>query len=434
MGDCIMKTETLQKKFDSKKLPIIMQLYEDMSQGNSHHREIDKSMLHQDNRSKNAREDYISYQQSQNHYYQSNGNPQYQEPIHHPEPSQNQEPIKDDAQHLMHDHEQHQLLNNQDARYPHYESQDSQEDPFYGFRFEKLDHHIPSKPTPSQAQQVHHHHQPLAQSQPPLHYQQDFHQNHSVRHEAYDQSKYSNSSETPGKRMLSYSGSESSISMLRPPTKSRKKGVGDARWSKRFTWPEDLHANFVSAIFDVGLKHASPTFFLEHASEKFGDEQINMDDVKPYLQRYRYHQPKSQRDFLDNFTRRKDNLVGANDAKSHVPLAGATAAYLSYIIALKEKSGSLTVSCENTMKNESSSMNRTIQDLPTIEEINLSSLVNSRGELILPRLTDEEKRSSVGTTMGYFLGLFLSLKEQISKERETKVKVGTVSSETPKED
>jgi hypothetical protein len=48
-------------------------------------------------------------------------------------------------------------------------------------------------------------------------------------------------------------------------SKVRKKGHNtDGRWSKRFTWPDDLHRDFVSAIFDVGLKHSSPSSILEH--------------------------------------------------------------------------------------------------------------------------------------------------------------------------
>lgn len=43
-------------------------------------------------------------------------------------------------------------------------------------------------------------------------------------------------------------------------SKVRRKGKDtDGRWSKRFTWPEDLHRDFVSAIFDVGLKQSSPS-------------------------------------------------------------------------------------------------------------------------------------------------------------------------------
>lgn len=41
--------------------------------------------------------------------------------------------------------------------------------------------------------------------------------------------------------------------------RSKNKKDLNGRWSKRFTWPDELHRDFVAAIFDVGLKHSSPS-------------------------------------------------------------------------------------------------------------------------------------------------------------------------------
>lgn len=68
--------------------------------------------------------------------------------------------------------------------------------------------------------------------------------------------------------------------------KSRKKAKEtDGRWSKRFTWPDELHRDFVSAVFDVGLKHSSPSTILEHMPKH---PQITSERIKSHLQKFRY--------------------------------------------------------------------------------------------------------------------------------------------------
>ena len=82
-------------------------------------------------------------------------------------------------------------------------------------------------------------------------------------------------------------------------SKVRKKGQNsDGRWSKRFTWPDDLHRDFVSAIFDVGLKHSSPSSILEHMPK---NEQITSERIKSHLQKYRVHRNKSKKEFMSSY-------------------------------------------------------------------------------------------------------------------------------------
>jgi SHAQKYF class myb-like DNA-binding protein len=79
------------------------------------------------------------------------------------------------------------------------------------------------------------------------------------------------------------------------PAKLVRRGNSDGRWSKRFTWPDELHRDFVSAVFDVGLKHSSPSAILSQMPEHEG---ITTERIKSHLQKYRVHRAKSKSEFM----------------------------------------------------------------------------------------------------------------------------------------
>lgn len=198
-------------------------------------------------------------------------------------------------------------------------------------------------------------------------------------------------------------------------TKSRKKGAGDSRWSKRFTWPDALHRDFVSAIFDVGLKHASPSAILENMTP---NEQITSERIKSHLQKYRLHRPKSKREFIESYDLalarlKRNDAVGshtnqnAGDQNKKLSL-GEVAAHLSFTSMSLDISG-IGFPPNSDLTGEVPSSH--IHGIPTIPH---------QGGLRLPQLSDEEKRSPLGASMGYLLGLFVSLTQQISLQRSMK--------------
>jgi SHAQKYF class myb-like DNA-binding protein len=87
--------------------------------------------------------------------------------------------------------------------------------------------------------------------------------------------------------------------------KGRKKGTSDDRWGKRFIWPDDLHSDFVSAIFDIGLKQSSPSIIFETMVDKKG---ITLADIKNHLQKYQLFRSKSKQGFQPNL----DQSIGTN--------------------------------------------------------------------------------------------------------------------------
>jgi SHAQKYF class myb-like DNA-binding protein len=181
--------------------------------------------------------------------------------------------------------------------------------------------------------------------------------------------------------------------------KGRKKSkASDGRWSKRFTWPDDLHRDFVSAIFDVGLKHSSPSTIMEHMPKH---EQITTERIKSHLQKYRMHRVKSKKEFISSYeaSLRGYQENGMDCVKSLT--GGDTAAQLTYM----EISG-VVPSAPPTVPTKVE---------PPEQEQNRSPQQNE--VLMLPQLTEAEKVSPMGAALGHLMGLFLSLKQELVAQR-----------------
>jgi len=181
----------------------------------------------------------------------------------------------------------------------------------------------------------------------------------------------------------------------------RKKAAGaDGRWSKRFAWPDELHRDFVSAVFDVGLKHSSPSAVLEQMPTH---EQITTERIKSHLQKYRLHRQKSKKEFMSSFESTMLKIkAGENDYDPTTLNCGEVAAHLAHT-AMNEK------------------------DVPGLDS---TSLVQG-GILQLPQLTEDEKQSPVGASMGYLMGLFFSLKQQLHAQRYAQGQISDGSAITP---
>ena len=194
-------------------------------------------------------------------------------------------------------------------------------------------------------------------------------------------------------------GSSSSLSAT---TKSRKKSGGsDGRWSKRFTWPDELHRDFVAAIFEVGLKHSSPSTILEHM-KKHSD--VTPERVKSHLQKYRLHRQKSKTEFMSNY----DSTLGK--IKS-----GEMDSYDIGSMNCAEVAAHLS----HSTSNEHSASANTKEQLYADPNIKLSVGGSKDSVLQLPQLTDEEKKSPLGASMGYLMGLFFALRQQLMNQRAT---------------
>jgi SHAQKYF class myb-like DNA-binding protein len=194
----------------------------------------------------------------------------------------------------------------------------------------------------------------------------------------------------------------------RGSSKNRKKGAdSDGRWSKRFTWPDDLHRDFVSAIFDVGLKHASPSAILDHMPKH---EPVTSERIKSHLQKYRLHRSKAKQEFMTCYDSSMKKFQAGGLEGQKVLSSGEVAAHASYT-TLTGTTESPTAGEEQQQAEKPCS--------PATEEAKPKPVQQEepQGALMLPKLSEEEKRSPIGTSLGYLLGLFFSIRSQLMAER-----------------
>lgn len=185
------------------------------------------------------------------------------------------------------------------------------------------------------------------------------------------------------------SDAEKSVNSSEDGKRKKKTAQSDDRWSKRFSWPDELHRDFVAAIFDVGLKHSSPSAIMEHMPK---NELITTERIKSHLQKYRLHRLKSKKEFMGCYESSIEKFKsGTFDNDPQTLKSAEVAAHLSY---------------------------NSITDSEEPEDLYRDTLLQG-GVLQLPILTEDEKKSPVGASMGYMLGLFFSLKQQLYSLRST---------------
>jgi SHAQKYF class myb-like DNA-binding protein len=195
------------------------------------------------------------------------------------------------------------------------------------------------------------------------------------------------------------------------PAKARRKASKDTdgRWSKRFSWPDDLHRDFVAAIFDVGLKHASPGTILEHMPPH---EQITSERVKSHLQKYRLHRIKSKKDFLASYDACLTNIQQEGGSSGVRFMSGGdVAAYVVHSALHEKDSSAVSPTNKPAALRGPATVEREEQNADHPKKANLQDI------LTLPRLTEAEKQSPLGASIGYLMGLFFSLKQQVMAQR-----------------
>lgn len=201
-----------------------------------------------------------------------------------------------------------------------------------------------------------------------------------------------------------------------PMRKKGKSSNSDNRWSKRFTWPDELHRDFVSAIFDVGLKHASPSALMEFMHP---NPEITSERVKSHLQKYRLNREKSRKEFmtnydsaLDGFQKRFEQLRNGedeDDAEGAGSLScGEVAAHCTH--------ASLTELRDDDGK-ELSQRSSPAHGITSTYASQISTDGEGSGILQLPMLTSQEEDSPIGQAFGYLGGLYQALSQQLEEIR-----------------
>lgn len=103
-------------------------------------------------------------------------------------------------------------------------------------------------------------------------------------------------------------------------------GNGKDSQRRRFVWSEPLHQDFVAAVFDIGLKCASPKLLLEMMPIVDG---LTSEHIKSHLQKCRLHRQRSRQEFLKSYGYLTDleggKGLGGGSAAAAIKAAAAAA-------------------------------------------------------------------------------------------------------------
>lgn len=88
-------------------------------------------------------------------------------------------------------------------------------------------------------------------------------------------------------------------------------------------WAEDYHRDFVSAIFEVGLKHSSPTAILEHMAR---NDNLTVERVKSRLQKFRLKRDESKQEFMHSYEENVARFKSEADEAAAAAAAGGEGA------------------------------------------------------------------------------------------------------------
>jgi SHAQKYF class myb-like DNA-binding protein len=181
-------------------------------------------------------------------------------------------------------------------------------------------------------------------------------------------------------------------------------------------WPLSLHRSLVEAIYEVGLKHASPAVLMEQM--QFLTESVTSERVKSHLQKYRNNKEKNKEEFMKQYD---NGLLSAQTETAIVPgpldryHGGERAAYLTYLVLQEER-------------------RKAAPDFAQSDPLTASTTTTTTGItphndqiLSFPTLTEEEQKTPLGGAIRQVVGLFHPLAQYVWSERIKK----TTASATP---
>jgi SHAQKYF class myb-like DNA-binding protein len=186
-------------------------------------------------------------------------------------------------------------------------------------------------------------------------------------------------------------------------------------------WPEELHRCFVSAIFDCGLLNVSPSLVLAHMTNP--PASVSSERVKSHLQKYRKKKEISKAAFMadyDAFMRTAKSVSGADGNANNMlippamlmnmmdglPSGGDVAAFLT-LATMAE--GNTDANCQID------------EQLPPIGSLAKDAPDYSKdyacARVPYPKLSEEEKRSPLGISVAYVMGLLSVMVQHMVQER-----------------
>ena len=224
---------------------------------------------------------------------------------------------------------------------------------------------------------------------------------------------------------------------------SSKRGMQQHQRGEGQCWSEADHRDFVAAIFEIGLKHSSPSALLEHMVE---NEDLTVERVKSRLQKFRLKREESRAEFMSSYDETMARYKSDEAVSGTVPTYGGVrnqsaepAAFLTRA-TIAEGSGqplpfnpephgngaagaaSSSVVGRNSAAS-ATSMQRYGRKIPvTALSGSVAASMIEQGEvggapLRLPELTEDELHTPIGQSFSHLMGLFASLKDNLLQQR-----------------
>ncbi len=182
-------------------------------------------------------------------------------------------------------------------------------------------------------------------------------------------------------------------------------------------WGQELHRDFVSAIFDTGVAHCSPSIIM--ANMQFHPQEATSERVKSHLQKFRQSRSKEKEKILKDYDKFLAKLEDSQDSSSPATVfdgmicldGGQSAALLSHLV-LKE---------EHVDAASSSSSSSSSAPFDILEHAFTHTIPNQSGypsaRLPFPELSEYEKSSPLGTSLMLTMGLLGHMEEYLTSKR-----------------
>jgi hypothetical protein len=173
---------------------------------------------------------------------------------------------------------------------------------------------------------------------------------------------------------------------------------------------EDLHRVLVAAIFEVGATHASPSIISD--SMLFHPPELTSERIKSRLQKFRKRRKKEKDEFLDDY----DKFLDEAQREDYGPNFG--------LIPLDKVYGGKAVAlmAHSVMQESRSAASLSTLGKTSRPEKTFTRTTNKYGhpatKIPVPVLTEKEKSSALGKSLGLALGLLQHMDKQFTEQRQ----------------
>jgi SHAQKYF class myb-like DNA-binding protein len=201
-------------------------------------------------------------------------------------------------------------------------------------------------------------------------------------------------------------------------------------------WTEQHHEQFVAAIFDIGLRQSSPSVIMENMNQRGkGFAMLTSERVKSKLQKYRNNKEKSKQEFMDEYASflQRAKLMGGSrftnpasllhmmGPEGRTLLGGDVAGYLTFAASKGEDANKNNRQNAGNEGGVEGTSDGTVLSSQILQTGVLDFVNDFAGRSIpFPALTEAEKKSPLGASMTFVMGLFFSMQQQLVRDREAR--------------